>query len=196
MPDVDELVKRIVAFRDARDWKQFHNPKDMAISLILEAAELLEHFQWKNEAEFKKSLKTNRPHIADELADVLYWILLICHDLRIDPEEALRRKMIKNEAKYPIHKAKGKATKYTRLWPVTNPKIAKPETCTLKDFCCIRQRPKRPIWSGRSKVTKYEYIQSIWRRTGRKYEASCSRFSLPTREPERPMNTAGLSNKP
>jgi dCTP diphosphatase len=115
MPDVDELVKQIVDFRDARDWKQFHNPKDMAISLILEAAELLEHFQWKNEIEFKKSLKTNRRQIAEELADVLYWILLISHDLRIDPTEALRQKMVQNELKYPIHKAKGRATKYTRL---------------------------------------------------------------------------------
>jgi dCTP diphosphatase len=115
MPNVDELVKQIVAFRDARDWKQFHSPKDMAISLILETAELLEHFQWKNDAEFQKSLKTNKRQIAEELADVLYWILLISHDLHIDPAKALRQKMVQNELKYPVHKAKGKATKYTRL---------------------------------------------------------------------------------
>lgn len=115
MTDVDELVKQIVAFRDARDWKQFHSPKDMAISLVLEAAELLEHFQWKNDVEFKRSLKSNRRQIGEELADVFYWILLICHDLSIDPIEALRQKMIQNERKYPVHKARGRATKYTRL---------------------------------------------------------------------------------
>jgi dCTP diphosphatase len=115
MSDVEKLVKQIVAFRDERDWKQFHNPKDMAISLILEAAELLEHFQWKDDAEFQKSLKTNKRKIAEELADVLYWILLIGHDLRIDPVKALRQKMVQNELKYPVHKAKGKTTKYTRL---------------------------------------------------------------------------------
>lgn len=115
MTDVEKLVKQIIAFRDARDWKQFHNPKDMAISLVLEAAELLEHFQWKNDVEFKRTLKSNQRQIAEELADLLYWILLICHDLSIDPIEALRQKMIQNELKYPVHKAKGKAAKYTHL---------------------------------------------------------------------------------
>ena len=110
-----ELLRRIIAFRDARDWKQFHNPKDMAISLVLEANEFLEHFQWKNPEEVKQHINENKEEISDELADVLYWVLLISNDLNIDLYDALTRKMAKNEAKYPVDKAKGKHTKYTEL---------------------------------------------------------------------------------
>ncbi|MEI6190737.1 MAG: nucleotide pyrophosphohydrolase [bacterium] len=111
----EELTKRIVDFRDARDWKQFHNPKDLAISLSLEASEVLEHFQWKNKEEMEKYIISDKEHIADELADVLYWVLLMSHDLNIDVLEALDRKQTKNEEKYPVEKAKGKHTKYNKL---------------------------------------------------------------------------------
>jgi len=73
MSDVESLQKQVVAFRDARDWKQFHNPKDVAISLVLEATEFLEHFQWKNEEEVRQLLKTKKSEVSDELSDVLYW---------------------------------------------------------------------------------------------------------------------------
>jgi len=69
-----------VAFRDARDWKQFHNPKDMAISLSLEASEVLEHFQWKSNDQMEEHLIVKKDEVADELADVLYWVLLMGHD--------------------------------------------------------------------------------------------------------------------
>ena len=115
MKKVEELTKRIVDFRDARDWKQFHNPKDLAISLSLEASEVLEHFQWKNKEEMEKYIISDKEHIADELADVLYWVLLMSHDLNIDVLEALDRKQTKNEEKYPVEKAKGKHTKYNKL---------------------------------------------------------------------------------
>lgn len=115
MNDLADLQKRIVAFRDARDWKQFHNPKDMAISLVLEATEFLEHFQWKSPEEITKHLAEKGEDASDELADVLYWVLLISHDLNIDIAEALNRKMDKNEAKYSIDKAKGNHKKYTEL---------------------------------------------------------------------------------
>ncbi len=115
MSDLSDLQKRIVAFRDARDWKQFHNPKDTAISLVLEATEFLEHFQWKNAEEIKQHLKNKNEDVSDELADVLYWVLLIAHDLDIDVLKSAERKMAKNEMKYPVEKAKGKHTKYTEL---------------------------------------------------------------------------------
>jgi NTP pyrophosphatase (non-canonical NTP hydrolase) len=115
MSDMRELQKRIIAFRDARDWKQFHNPKDVSISLSLEAAELLEHFQWKSSEEIKLYIANNKDEIANEIVDVLYWILLLAHDLEIDVGKAFDAKMRKNEAKYPIHKSKGSHKKYTEL---------------------------------------------------------------------------------
>jgi NTP pyrophosphatase (non-canonical NTP hydrolase) len=102
-------------FRDARDWRQFHNPKDLAISLSLEASEVLEHFQWKSKEEIKKYVKENKNEIAEELADVFYWVLIMSYDLDIDIEKALKLKMKKNAKKYPVKKAKGKHTKYTKL---------------------------------------------------------------------------------
>ncbi len=107
------LIEKIVEFCDARDWKQFHNPKDLAISLLLEAGEVLEHFQWKNNDAIEKHIKNNKSDIGEELADVLYWVLLISHYLDIDILDALERKIEKNETKYPVEKAKGKADKYT-----------------------------------------------------------------------------------
>jgi NTP pyrophosphatase (non-canonical NTP hydrolase) len=115
MPDLTNLQSQIIAFRDARDWQQFHNPKDMAISLCLEAAELLEHFQWKNPEEIKAHLKANKTDVEDELIDVLYWVLLMAHDLDIDIEQAFANKLAKNEQKYPVEKAKSKHQKYDKL---------------------------------------------------------------------------------
>ncbi len=115
MADISEITKRIIAFRDARDWKQFHNPKDVALSLVLEAGEVMEHFQWKNQREIEEYIKTNKEDIGEELADVLYWILLLSRDLEIDIISAIDKKMTKNESKYPVDKAKGKHTKYDKL---------------------------------------------------------------------------------
>jgi len=115
MQNLEELTKRIIVFRDARDWKQFHNPKDVALSLVLEAAEVMEHFQWKSKEEIEKYIKTNKAEIGEELADVLYWVLLMSHDLKIDVLEALEKKISKNEEKYPVEKARGKHTKYSKL---------------------------------------------------------------------------------
>ncbi len=110
-----KLTERIVKFRDDRDWKQFHNPKDLAISLSLEASEVVEHFQWKNTEEITLHIKNNKKEIAKELADVFYWVLLMAHDLEIDIEKAFEIKMKENAKKYPIKKAKGKHTKYNKL---------------------------------------------------------------------------------
>jgi NTP pyrophosphatase (non-canonical NTP hydrolase) len=112
---IEKLTQRAVAYRDARDWKQFHNPKDMAVSLALEAAELLELVQWKDGAELEQALTARRADLADELCDVLYWVLVIAHDRKIDLEKAFEAKIRKNEAKYPVEKCRGKAKKYTEL---------------------------------------------------------------------------------
>lgn len=115
MSNIKTLTRAILHFRNARDWAQFHNPKDVAISLTLEAAELLEHFQWKTPAEVKAHIKASKEDISDELADVLYYTLLLAHDLKIDPSRALAAKLKKNARKYPVSKAKGRITKYTEL---------------------------------------------------------------------------------
>lgn len=115
MSDIEKLTKQIIDFRDKRDWKQFHNPKDVAISLSLEASEVLEHFQWKSKEEIESYIKTNKSNIGEELADVFYWVILLAHDLGIDIEKACDLKMKQNIKKYPVKKSKGKHTKYTEL---------------------------------------------------------------------------------
>ena len=115
MTDLDTLKEQAVAFRDERDWKQFHNPKDMAISLSLEASEFLEHFLWKNEKEIEEFLRTHKQKVEDELADVVFNVLLLSNDLEIDLGKALENKLAEIAKKYPVEKSKGKNTKYTEL---------------------------------------------------------------------------------
>lgn len=115
MQEIEELTRKIIDFRDKRDWKQFNNPKDMAISLSLEASEVLEHFQWKSQEEILKYIKGSKKEIGDELADVLYWVLLMSHDLNIDIKKSFNTKMKENNKKYPVSKSKGKNKKYTDL---------------------------------------------------------------------------------
>jgi dCTP diphosphatase len=114
-PSLEELQAIIRKFCDDRDWDQFHNPKDLSISLALEAAEVMEHFQWKSDAEMARHAKDGKEAIGEELADVFYWVLLLANKLDIDLVEAFQKKMAKNEAKYPIAKAKGSHKKYTEL---------------------------------------------------------------------------------
>lgn len=115
MSDIKKITEAINAFRDERDWRQFHNPKDMALSLTLEATELLEHFQWKNGDVLDQYIADNKEDIADELADVLYWTAILADDLDVDLMKAFERKMEKTRAKYPVEKAKGTSKKYTDL---------------------------------------------------------------------------------
>jgi Predicted pyrophosphatase len=112
---IAELQAKVVAFRDARNWKQFHNPKDLAISLLLEATEVLEHFQWKNADEMARHVKENKEDVGEELADVLYWVLLMANDLDIDLAKVFYDKQQKNDKKYPADKASGNHKKYTEL---------------------------------------------------------------------------------
>lgn len=109
---IKELTEKIIAFRDARNWKQFHNPKDMAISISLEAAELLEVFQWSG-ADTEADTEKKIAKIKEELADVLIYAFIMGNDLGLDISEIVSSKIEENNSKYPAEKAYGKADKYT-----------------------------------------------------------------------------------
>lgn len=113
MTNIQNLIQKIIMFRDERDWSQFHTPKNLAISLSLEASEVLEHFQWKTDKEIKDYLISNKEEIADELGDVLNYLLLLANRADIDIVQATENKIKKNEEKYPIEKVKGSSKKYT-----------------------------------------------------------------------------------
>ena len=115
MDSIRDLTNRINAFRDARDWKQFHNPKDMAVSISIESAELLEQFQWKNAEECEAHLQDNREAVADELADVAIYLFELADPLQMDVGHEMLRKLDKNAAKFPVEKARGRNHKYIRL---------------------------------------------------------------------------------
>lgn len=113
--DIAALQRMIRQFVDERDWDQFHNPKDLSISLALEAAEVMEHFQWKNEAEMRTHVVDHKAAVAEEVADVLYWVLLLANKLDIDLTDTFEKKMQQNAAKYPVEGAKGNHKKYPEL---------------------------------------------------------------------------------
>ena len=105
-------MDKINKFRDDRDWRQFHNEKDLAISISLEAAELLELFQWKSPEEVRE---TSIERIKEELADVLIYSHMLASNLDLDIEEIIEAKLGKNNIKYPVDKSKGNKVKYTEL---------------------------------------------------------------------------------
>ena len=94
---------------------QFHDPKNMSISIMIEAAELLEHFQWKTKEEVKKHVEENKEEIRDEIADVALYLFELADNLGVDLLKAMEKKLEKNKKKYPVEKAKGKHTKYNKL---------------------------------------------------------------------------------
>ena len=107
-----ETSDQILKFRDDRDWKQFHNPKDLAISISLEAAELLEVFQWSGS---DTSNENKQEKIKEELADVINYCVLMADVCGLDMDEIVQEKLKVNNAKYPVEKAKGKSDKYNKL---------------------------------------------------------------------------------
>ena len=115
MSQIKELTEKIKKFRDERDWTQFHNHKDMALSLVLEAAEVLEHFQWKKPEEVDRHAVNCKAEIAEELADVAMYLFELADNLKVDLPQAIEEKLIKNAQKYPVEKAKGTARKYTEF---------------------------------------------------------------------------------
>ncbi len=113
--NLKRIISRIKKFRDDRDWMQFHDPKNMAISIILEASELLEHFQWKTKKEVEEYIRLHRQQIKEEIADIAMYLFELSDNLKIDLVSAMDKKMEKNEQKYPLNKSKGNARKYDQL---------------------------------------------------------------------------------
>jgi NTP pyrophosphatase (non-canonical NTP hydrolase) len=109
MTDIEEIIQTLIEFRNERDWEQFHNPKDLAIAISIEANELLELFLWKS------AESADREKIKDELADILSFAFLLAQKEGLDVKEIVMQKIKANAEKYPIDKAKGTAKKYTEL---------------------------------------------------------------------------------
>ena len=110
----DAVKQKVVDFRDEREWKKFHNPKDLAISLNIEAGELLECFQWKTNEDIYEIVNSNKKeYIEDEIADVANYLILLCNELDIELLDCIEKKIEKNATKYPVDKCKGSCKKYT-----------------------------------------------------------------------------------
>lgn len=116
-PGIDELTERLIAFRDERDWRQFHSLKNLILSVSLESAELLELTQWKSEEEIEAAIADPafRKQLAEETADVFLYLLLVAERAGIDLAQAASDKITRNGEKYPVEKARGNARKYTTL---------------------------------------------------------------------------------
>lgn len=110
MNELEQLREKILEFRDERNWQQFHNPKDLALSLSLEASELLELFQWKSSEE---AVEKNLDKMKDELADVLIYAILFANEIGIDIFRAMENKLEKNKINYPVKNFYGVNSKYT-----------------------------------------------------------------------------------
>ncbi|NJE29994.1 nucleotide pyrophosphohydrolase [Thermococcus sp. 18S1] len=117
MKTIQELTSMIVRFRDDRDWKKYHTPRNLAISLVVELGELLEHFQWQEDHEIMELIQNpaKRKEVEEELADVAIYLFLLANELGIELETAILDKLKMNEKKYPIDAVKGKYVKYTEL---------------------------------------------------------------------------------
>lgn len=115
MTTLNDLAEQVRNFREQRDWRKFHTAKSMAISLMLEAAEVGELFQWTPDSQITKLDSTEASRLGEELSDVLYWVLAIANDSGVDLASAFNSKMQKNRDKYPIEKSRGVSTKYTEL---------------------------------------------------------------------------------
>jgi NTP pyrophosphatase (non-canonical NTP hydrolase) len=109
MNDIRSIIDELVKFRNERDWEQFHNPKDLALALNVEAAELLELFLWKNSDE------ANKEKVKEELADVFAYAFMLAEKYNLDVKEIVLEKIKRNAEKYPVDKSKGNASKYNEL---------------------------------------------------------------------------------
>jgi len=112
---IETLTAEIRAFRDARDWKQFHNPKELAIAITAEAGELLQHFVWQTPEQSDQRVIDRRPEIETEIADVAILLFELADNCGIDLGEAIRAKLAYNEERYPVAKARGSNKKYNEL---------------------------------------------------------------------------------
>jgi len=114
---IADLKEEVIRFRDARNWEQFHDPKNLAMGLSIESGELLEHFLWKSRNEIREMLedKNHRRKVREELADVCVFLLYLSKGCNIDLSEAVRKKLVVNEKKYPVEKSYGSNRKYNDL---------------------------------------------------------------------------------
>jgi|SRR3989344_3440872 len=114
---IQRLKDKIQKFCEDRDWDQFHGARDLATALIIEAAELLEHFRWKSEKEVKELFENpaKKEEVGEEMADIFYFLLRLAQKYNIDLSEALNKKMDKNEKRYPVDKFKGSNKKYNEI---------------------------------------------------------------------------------
>ena len=115
MSDLASLQQKLHQFADERDWNQFHSPKNIAMALMVEVGELLEHFQWLTEDESNNLAEDQLAEVAEEIADVQLYLIRLADKLNVDIFKAAHAKIDKNAEKYPVSKAKGKADKYNRL---------------------------------------------------------------------------------
>lgn len=112
---IAELTEKIRAFRDARDWQQFHSPKDLAVAIVAEAGELLQPFVWKSPEESREIASRKRVEIADEIADVGILLFELADQLGLDLAREMAAKLARNESRYPVEKARGSNLKYNEL---------------------------------------------------------------------------------
>src|SRR3989337_974762 len=113
MSDLESIQKNIIAFRNERDWAQFHDPKNLAEALSIEAGELLENFLWKTTEQSRNLSAEELKNVKEELADIFIFLTYLCEEYKIDLLKEVEKKIAKNEAKYPVEMAKGSAKKYT-----------------------------------------------------------------------------------
>ncbi len=113
--EIEGTIKMIKKFRDDRDWNQFHDYKNLAISISVEANELLEHFQWISQEDAGDYVEKNKEEVGDEMADIAFYLLEMSDKMGVNLLELVARKIKKNEEKYPVEKARGVSTKYTNL---------------------------------------------------------------------------------
>lgn len=112
---IEELTARICAFRDARDWMAFHNPKDLVVAIAAEAGELMQPFVWKSPEQAEQIAVAKKAEIEGEIADVAILLFELAHNLGISLEEAMLAKLARNEQRYPVEKARGSNAKYNEL---------------------------------------------------------------------------------
>ena len=112
---IEKLTNSICAFRDARDWKEFHNPKEMAVAIAAEAGELLQHFVWQSASQSQDRVHDRQSDIASEMADIAILLFEMSSNCNIDLASAIRSKLASNEERYPVEKAKGSNKKYNEL---------------------------------------------------------------------------------
>jgi dCTP diphosphatase len=112
---ISEITERICTFRDARDWMQFHNPKELSIAITAEAGELMQHFVWQNDKQIEQRVRDRLPELKDEMADVAILLFELAHNLEVDLGQAMLDKLERNEARYPVAKARGSNAKYNEL---------------------------------------------------------------------------------